>query len=130
MASLQEIFNELKEKVKESGKPANRVLKIKGLKRLVIQLNAVPDGDSVRFSMTIHSSRNFKKQLGIVADDAQDFETIANFLTKYKDYLSKYIKFNIQDRSNVEDIEDTEETEKQQPKQNKSKKERNVEDEF
>ncbi|MCY0851079.1 hypothetical protein [Sulfuracidifex metallicus] len=130
MASLQQIFNELKEKAEESGRPANRVLKIKGLKRLVIQLNAIPDRNSVRFSMTIHSSRNFRKQLGIIADDAEDFEIIADFLTRYKDYLSKYVKFNMQDRNNIEEIDDEGETERPIKQKPSNQKERNVEDEF
>ncbi|QJF12351.1 hypothetical protein QIT29_gp05 [Metallosphaera rod-shaped virus 1] len=122
MATLEEIFSELKQKAKDSGKPATRILKIKGLKRFVIQINAVPNGNSVRFSMTFHSQRNYKRQIGIVADDADDFEIIAKFLKKHKDLLDKYVKFSVSRDNNEVEI-DTEE-------QKKEKKNKNVEDEL
>lgn len=126
MASLEEIFDKLKERAKESGKPASRVLKIKGLKRLVVQINAIPSRDNVRFSMTIHSQRNYKKQIGIVADDAEDLEIIAKFLKKYKDVLDKYIKFNIRREEDEIEIDIEEENENQK----KEKKKKNIEEEF
>ncbi|QJF12282.1 hypothetical protein QIT30_gp06 [Saccharolobus solfataricus rod-shaped virus 1] len=126
MATLEEIFAELRDKAKESGKPATRVLKIKGLKRLVVQLNAVPSGNNVRFSMTVHSSRNYKKQIGIVANDANDFEIISKFLQKHKDLLDKYVKFSARREENEVEVDIGEDTE--EPK--KEKKKRNVEEEF
>ncbi|ALG96878.1 hypothetical protein AZ268_gp10 [Acidianus rod-shaped virus 2] len=126
MATLEEIFNELRDKAKQSGKPATRVLKIKGLKRLVIQLNAIPNGNSVRFSMTVHSQRNYKKQLGIVAGDADDFAIIAKFLQSHKDLLDKYVKFTVTNSNNEVEVDLGEENE--EPK--KERKKKNVEDEF
>lgn len=126
MASLEDIFSELKQRAKESGKPTSRVLKLKGLKRFVIQINAVPSGNNVRFSMTVHSQRNYKRQIGIIAGDADDFETIAKFLQKYKDTLDKYVKFSVNGGNN--EVEMDVENESEEPKNQRKRK--NVEDEF
>ena len=72
MASLKEIIDELGKQAKEQNKITSRILKIKGLKRLVVQLNAIPENGKVRYSMTIHSQNNYKKQIGITANDAED----------------------------------------------------------
>ena len=129
MASLKEIIDELGKQAKDQNKIVSRILKIKGLKRFVVQLNAVPNNGKIRYSMTIHSQNNYKKQIGIVADDAEDFKIISEFLDKYKDLLNEYIKFTRNNNSNVQ-VEELElESEEQQKSQKKSSK-RNVEDEF
>jgi len=60
MASLKEIIDELGSQAKQNNKVASKVLKIKGIKRIVVQLNAVPADGKIRYSMTIHSQNNFK----------------------------------------------------------------------
>ena len=133
MASLKEIIDELGKTAKEQNKIASRILKIKGLKRLVVQLNAVPENGKVRYSMTIHSQNNFRKQLGITANDAEDLKLIAEFLNKYADILNEYVKFTPRNNSVVQEEEielSEEEQEKSQQKTQKKKEKKNVEDEF
>ncbi|MCG2868277.1 MAG: hypothetical protein L7G90_02755 [Candidatus Nanopusillus sp.] len=133
MASLKEIIDELGQQAKQNNKPASRILKIKGLKRLVVQLNAVPNGNSVRYSMTLHSQNNYKKQIGITANDAKDLRIIADFLDKYADLLNEYVKFTRSGNSTpqVEELELTEEEEEQKSSQSQKKQQKkNVEDEF
>ena len=137
MASLKEIIDELGKTAKEQNKITSRILKIKGLKRLVIQLNAVPQDGKVRYSMTIHSQNNFRKQLGITANDAEDLKLISEFLTKYADILNEYVKFTPRgnNTTQVEELELSEEEEKQkesssQQKTQKKAQKKNVEDEF
>ncbi len=103
MASLKEIIDELGKQAKEQNKIVSRVLKIKGIKRIVVQLNAVPQDGKVRYSMTIHSQNNYKKQLGITAEDAEDLKLIYEFLTKYKDLLDEYVKFTPRDGNRVQE---------------------------
>ncbi len=133
MASLKEIIDELGKQAKEQNKIASKILKIKGLKRIVVQLNAVPQDGKIRYSMTIHSQNNFKKQIGITAGDAEDFKIIAEFLNKYADILNEYVKFMPRNANRIEeeelDIEGEEKTEKEQQKSKKTQK-KNVEDEF
>ena len=133
MASLKEIIDELGKTAKEQNKIASRILKIKGLKRLVVQLNAVPQDGKVRYSMTIHSQNNFRKQLGITANDAEDLRLISEFLNKYKDILDEYVKFTPRNNSisQVEELEleEKEEKQKEEKKEKKTQK-KNVEDEF
>ena len=133
MASLKEIIDELGKTAKEQNKIASRILKIKGLKRLVVQLNAVPQNGKVRYSMTIHSQNNFRKQLGITANDSEDLKLIAEFLNKYADILNEYVKFTQRNNNTVqvEELElSEEEQEKSQQKTQKKKEKKNVEDEF
>ncbi len=133
MASLKEIIDELGQQAKQNNKPASRILKIKGLKRLVVQLNAIPNGNSVRYSMTLHSQNNYKKQIGITANDAKDLRIIADFLDKYADLLNEYVKFTRSGNSTpqVEELELTEEEEEQKSSQSQKKQQKkNVEDEF
>jgi len=128
MASLKEIIDEIGSQAKQSNKPVSRVLKIKGTKRLVVQLNAVPNGNSVRYSMTIHSANNFRKQIGITANDAEDLKIISEFLSKYADLLNTYVKFTGRNNNSVQEEElDIEEEQHQQSKKSQKK---NVEDEF
>ena len=129
MASLKEIIDEIGKQAKEQNKIVSRILKIKGLKRFVVQLNAVPDNGKIRYSMTIHSQNNFRKQIGITAQDAEDFRIISEFLNKYADILNEYVKFTRTNNSvpQVEELELSEQEEKQ--KQKKAQK-KNVEDEF
>lgn len=133
MATLEEIIKGLKSQASNNNRYASKVINLKGLRRLMVQLNAAPDG---HISMTIHSRSNYKKQLGIVADDANDLATIAAFLQKYADILNKYVKFSITSRNGDQDIEvddDQQDEQQQQPKpvqQQKSRSSRNVEDEF
>jgi len=133
MASLKEIIDELGKTAKEQNKIVSRILKIKGLKRLVVQLNAVPQDGKVRYSMTIHSQNNFRKQLGITANDAEDLRLISEFLNKYKDILDEYVKFTPRNNSisQVEELEleEKEEKQKEEKKEKKTQK-KNVEDEF
>ena len=128
MTSLKEIIDELGQQAKQNNKPVSRILKIKGLQRLVVQLNAVPNGNSVRYSMTIHSQNNFRKQIGITANDAEDFKIISEFLDKYRDLLNEYVKFTGRNSGtpSVEEL-DLSEEERQQTKKSQKK---NVEDEF
>jgi len=133
MASLKEIIDELGKQAKENNKIASRILKIKGLKRLVVQLNAVPDNGKIRYSMTIHSQNNFRKQLGITANDSEDLRLIAEFLNKYADLLNEYVKFTPRNNNNVreEELELEEDTESQkEQKKEKKREKKNVEDEF
>jgi len=133
MASLKEIIDELGKTAKEQNKIVSRILKIKGLKRLVVQLNAVPQDGKVRYSMTIHSQNNFRKQLGITANDAEDLRLIAEFLNKYADILNEYVKFTPRgnNTTQVEELElSEEEQEKKEQKTQKKAQKKNVEDEF
>jgi hypothetical protein len=133
MASLKEIIDELGKQAKENNKIASRILKIKGLKRLVVQLNAIPQDSKVRYSMTIHSQNNFKKQLGITANDSEDLRLIAEFLNKYADLLNEYVKFTPRNNNTVQEeeleLEEDTESQKEQTKEKKREK-KNVEDEF
>ena len=128
MASLKEIIDEIGSQAKSQNKIVSRVLKIKGLKRFVVQLNAVPNGNSVRYSMTIHSQNNFRKQIGITANDAEDLKIISEFLSKYSDLLNEYVKFTGRNGNTVQSEElDLSEEAEQKPKKQQKK---NVEDEF
>jgi hypothetical protein len=129
MASLKEILDELGKQVKQTNKIASRILKIKGLKRIVVQLNAIPQDGKVRYSMTIHSANNFRKQLGITANDAEDLKLISEFLTKYADLLNEYVRFTQRNNNAVqeEELEINEETQEQKSKKSGKK---NVEEEF
>ena len=137
MASLKQIIDELGQQAKQSNKVASRVLKIKGIKRIVVQLNAVPQDGKIRYSMTIHSQNNFKKQLGITANDAEDLKLISEFLNKYAEILNEYVKFTPRDRNSVQEEEvelenenhEQEENVSQQKTQKKTQK-KSVEDEF
>ena len=133
MTSLKEIIDNLGKQAKEQNKPVSKILKIKGIKRIVIQVNAVPNGNSVRYSMTIHSQNNFKKQIGITANDAGDLRLIADFLDKHADLLNEYVKFTGSGNSapQVEELEleGEEQSQKSSQSQKKSQK-KNVEDEF
>ena len=132
MASLKEIIDEIGKQAKEQNKIMSRVLKIKGLRRIVVQLNAIPNGNSVRYSMTIHSQNNFRKQIGITANDAGDLRLISEFLEKYADLLNEYVRFTSRNNNRVQEEElelgDEEESEKAEKTKKTSKK--NVEEEF
>jgi len=132
MASLKEIIDELGQQAKQNNKIVSRILKIKGIKRIVVQLNAIPNGNSVRYSMTIHSQNNFRKQIGITADDAEDLRLISEFLEKYADLLNEYVRFTSRNNNRVQEEElelgDEEESEKAEKTKKTSKK--NVEEEF
>jgi len=133
MASLKEIIDELGKQAKEQNKITSRILKIKGLKRLVVQLNAIPENGKVRYSMTIHSQNNYKKQIGITANDAEDFRLISEFLSKYADLLNEYVKFSPRNGNNIREEElelDKEEEQQTQEKSQKKSQKKNVEDEF
>jgi len=130
---LKEILDTLGKQAKEQNKIMSRVLKIKGIKRIVVQLNAIPQDGKVRYSLTIHSQNNFRKQLGITANDADDLRLISEFLTKYADLLNEYVKFTRRNNNSVQEeeleMEENEESEKEQKKERKREK-RNVEEEF
>ena len=133
MASLKEIIDELGQQAKQNNKIMSRILKIKGLKRLVVQLNAIPENGKVRYSMTIHSQNNYRKQIGITANDAEDFRLISEFLVKYKDLLDEYVKFSPRNGNNIREEElelDKEEEQQTQEKSQKKSQKKNVEDEF
>ena len=133
MASLKEIIDELAQQAKQNNKIMSRILKIKGLKRLVVQLNAIPENGKVRYSMTIHSQNNYKKQIGITANDAEDFRLISEFLSKYADLLNEYVKFSPRNGNSVREEElelDKEEEQQTQEKSQKKSQKKNVEDEF
>jgi len=133
MASLKEIIDELAQQAKQNNKIMSRILKIKGLKRLVVQLNAIPENGKVRYSMTIHSQNNYKKQIGITANDAEDFRLISEFLSKYADLLNEYVKFSPRNGNNIREEElelDKEEEQQTQEKSQKKSQKKNVEDEF
>jgi len=129
MASLKEILDELGKQAKEQNRIASRILKIKGIKRIVVQLNAIPQDGKVRYSLTIHSQNNFRKQLGITANDAEDLKLISEFLTKYADLLNEYVRFTRRNNNTVqeEELEMEEESQEQKPKRSGRK---NVEEEF
>ncbi len=133
MAPLKQIIDEIGKQAKEQNKIMSRVLKIKGIKRIVVQLNAIPNGSSVRYSMTIHSQNNFRKQLGITADDAEDLRLISEFLEKYADLLNEYVRFtprnNNMPREEELELSEEEENVKEEKKERRREK-RNVEEEF
>jgi len=126
---LKEILDTLGKQAKESNKIASRILKIKGIKRIVVQLNAIPQDGKVRYSLTIHSQNNFRKQIGITANDAEDLKLISEFLTKYADLLNEYVRFTSRNNNRVqeEELEMEEEVQEQKPKKSGKK---NVEEEF
>jgi len=132
MASLKEIIDEIGKQAREQNKIMSRVLKIKGIRRIVVQLNAIPNGSSVRYSMTIHSANNFRKQIGITASDAEDLRLISEFLNKYADLLNEYIRFTPRNsnmpREEELELGNEEESEKAEKPRKASKK--NVEEEF
>jgi hypothetical protein len=141
VASLKEILDTLGKQAKEQNRIASRILKIKGIKRIVVQLNAIPQDGKVRYSLTIHSQNNFRKQLGITANDAEDLRLISEFLTKYADLLNEYVRFTRRNNNTVQEeeleMEENEESEsrsderseKEQKKERKREK-KNVEEEF
>jgi len=133
MASLKEIIDEIGKQAKEQNKIMSRVLKIKGIKRIVVQLNAIPNGNSVRYSMTIHSQNNFRKQIGITANDAEDLRLISEFLEKYADLLNEYVRFTSRNNNRVQEEEleiGDEEQEQKEEKKERRREKRNVEEEF
>jgi len=137
MASLKEIIDELGKQAKEQNKIASRILKIKGLKRLVVQLNAIPENGKVRYSMTIHSQNNYRKQIGITANDAEDLRLISEFLSKYSDLLNEYVKFSPRNGNSIREEEleldkeeDNDKEQQTQEKPQKKSQKKNVEDEF
>ena len=133
MSSLKEILDELGQQAKQTQKIVSKVLKIKGIKRIVVQLNAVPNGNSVRYSMTIHSQNNYRKQLGITANDAEDLRLISEFLSKYADLLNEYVKFTTRNNNRVQEEElelNEEEQEQKEEKKERRRERRNVEEEF
>jgi len=133
MASLKEILDTLGKQAKEQNRIASRILKIKGIKRIVVQLNAIPQDGKVRYSLTIHSQNNFRKQIGITANDAEDLKLISEFLTKYADLLNEYVRFTRRNNNTVQEeeleMEENEESEKEERKERKREK-KNVEEEF
>jgi len=137
MASLKEIIDELAQQAKQNNKIMSRILKIKGLKRLVVQLNAIPENGKVRYSMTIHSQNNYRKQIGITANDAEDFRLISEFLSKYSDLLNEYVKFSPRNGNSIREEEleldkeeDNDKEQQTQEKPQKKSQKKNVEDEF
>jgi len=133
MGSLKEIIDEIGKQAKEQNKIMSRVLKIKGIKRIVVQLNAIPNGNSVRYSMTIHSQNNFRKQIGITANDAEDLRLISEFLEKYADLLNEYVRFTSRNNNRVQEEElelGEEEQEQKEEKKERRREKRNVEEEF
>ena len=133
MGSLKEIIDEIGKQAREQNKIMSRVLKIKGIRRIVVQLNAIPQDGKVRYSMTIHSQNNFRKQLGITASDAEDLRLISEFLSKYADLLNEYIRFTPRNsnmpREEELELGEEEESEKEEQKPKRATK-RNVEEEF
>jgi len=133
MGSLKEIIDEIGKQAREQNKIMSRVLKIKGIRRIVVQLNAIPNGNSVRYSMTIHSQNNFRKQIGITANDAEDLRLISEFLEKYADLLNEYVRFTSRNNNRVQEEElelgDEEQEQKEEQKPKRAIK-RNVEEEF
>ena len=132
MASLKEIIDEIGKQAREQNKIMSRVLKIKGIRRIVVQLNAIPNGNSVRYSMTIHSQNNFRKQIGITANDAEDLRLISEFLEKYADLLNEYVRFTSRNNNRVqeEELELNEEEENVKEEKPKKTSKKNVEEEF
>jgi len=133
MASLKEIIDELGQQAKQNNKIVSRILKIKGIKRIVVQLNAIPNGNSVRYSMTIHSQNNFRKQIGITANDAEDLRLISEFLEKYADLLNEYVRFTSRNNNRVQEEElelGEEEQEQKEEKKERRREKKNVEEEF
>jgi len=133
MASLKEIIDEIGKQAREQNKIMSRVLKIKGIRRIVVQLNAIPQDGKVRYSMTIHSANNFRKQIGITANDAEDLRLISEFLEKYADLLNEYVRFTSRNNNRVQEEElELGEEEQEQKEEQKPKRatKRNVEEEF
>ena len=133
MSSLKQIIDELGQQAKQNNKIASRILKIKGIKRIVVQLNAIPQDGKVRYSMTIHSANNFRKQIGITANDAEDLRLISEFLEKYADLLNEYVRFTSRNNNRVQEEElelGDEEQEQKEEKKERRREKRNVEEEF
>ena len=137
MASLKQILDELGSQAKQSNKIISRILNIKGTNRIVVQVNAIPENGKIRYSMTIHSRNNYRKQIGITANDANDLKIIAEFLSKYADLLNEYVKFSPRNGNAIREEElelensgNGQQEEQKQEKQQKRGQKKNVEDEF
>ena len=82
--------------------------------------------------MTIHSQNNFRKQIGITANDAEDLRLISEFLEKYADLLNEYVRFTSRNNNRVqeEELELNEEEENVKEEKPKKTSKKNVEEEF
>lgn len=135
---LDSMFKELREQAVGAKHPVNRILKIKGTQKLVLQINAVPTNNNIRFSLTLHRADNWKKQVAISPDEVDEIIMIAKFLQKYKDTLAKYIKsYKPRIRNGVVELDLEEEQDKEKAdnssnddKSAKSKKVTNIDEEF
>ncbi len=98
MATLEEIFKELKTQAQNGqGRRGqngvvytDRIVKLPGLQRFTLKINYASDG---HYSMVIYRGNNVRKQFAVFPEDANELMTIANFLQKYNNVLSKYIKY-------------------------------------
>ncbi len=136
MATLEEIFQRLKERVKDGECRrasnglcyADTILKIPGLRNITLKVSASSDG---RYFMSIYRGPKIAKQLVIYADDAEDFEILAAFLKKHADTINKYTSKKSTGTNNVEEVDEVKnenhnekQVEKQSEEESKERKER------
>ncbi len=151
LATLEEIFETLKEQVKngecrKSGNGicyADKILKIAGLKNLTVKVSYGSDG---HYFLSFYRGARITRQFIIYADDAGDFIAIASFLKKYGDTINKYVVRGSRTRDNSREVEvdlgeeqSEEKSSEEQEEQSSSKKsstkstkskKTNIEDEF
>ncbi len=119
MASLQEVFEDLKRQVEQGQCKkgsnglcyADKILKIPGLRNLTIKVSYGSDG---HYFMSLFRGARISKQITVYADDAEDFQIISAFLRKYADTISKYVKRSTGRRTSNREVEvDLDENESQ-----------------
>ncbi len=131
MPTLEEIFKALHDQVQSGtgrrGKNgvvyADRIVKLPGLQRFTLKINAASDG---HYSLIVYRGNNIKRQFALFPEDADELLAIANFLKKYQSTLSKYIKYGRNGRSTAEvvevDLGESEESGESNNKQSSQKK--------
>ncbi len=110
MATLEEIFKSLKEQAQNGqGRRGqngviyvDRIIKLPGLQRFTLKINYASDG---HYSLVFYRGNNVRKQFAVFPEDASELMTIANFLQKYNNVLSKYIKYGNFNRNTSDVVE-------------------------
>ncbi len=99
MATLEQIFQSLKAQADSGqGRKApngviyvDRILRLPQLKRLTLKVNYASDG---HFSLVVFKGNNIKRQFPIFPEDVEDLAVIVNFLQRYGDVISKYVRYS------------------------------------
>ncbi len=100
MATLDEIAKSLRMQAQNGqGRPGqngviytDKIIRLPGLQRLTVKLNYASDG---HYSLVVYRGNNIRKQFAIFPEDAEELMTIANFLAKYAETLSKYVRYSV-----------------------------------